>query len=88
MLTSKGISTGDFAGGPVVNNPPANAGDTSSIPGLETSHIPQRTKLEHQNYRAHKLQSPAPQQERPQLAGNWRKATGSNKDPAQPKINK
>ena len=25
---------GDFPGSPVVNNPPANAGDTGSIPGL------------------------------------------------------
>ena len=26
----------DFSGGPVVKNPPANAGDMSSIPGPET----------------------------------------------------
>ena len=30
----------DFPGGPVVNNQPANAGDTSSIPGLGRFHIP------------------------------------------------
>ena len=30
---------GDFPGGPVVKNLPANAGDTGSIPGPET-HIP------------------------------------------------
>ena len=29
----------DFSGGPVVNNPPANAGDTGSIPGLGRSHM-------------------------------------------------
>ena len=26
----------DFPGGPVVKNPPSNAGDTASIPGQET----------------------------------------------------
>ena len=29
-----------FAGGAVVKNPPANAGDTGSIPGLGRSHMP------------------------------------------------
>ena len=29
----------DFPGGPVVKNPPANAGDGSSIPGLERVHM-------------------------------------------------
>ena len=29
-----------FPGGPVVKNPPANAGDTGSIPGLGRSHMP------------------------------------------------
>ena len=31
----------DFPGGPVVKNPPANSGDTGSIPGPGTSHMPQ-----------------------------------------------
>ena len=31
----------DFPGGPVVKNPPANAGDMNSIPGLGKSHMPQ-----------------------------------------------
>ena len=30
----------DFAGGTVVKNPPANAGDTGSIPGPGRSHMP------------------------------------------------
>ena len=30
----------DFPGGPVVKNPPANAGDTSSIPGPGSDHTP------------------------------------------------
>ena len=31
----------DFLGGPVIKNPPANAGDMGSIPGLGRSHMPQ-----------------------------------------------
>ena len=30
-----------FSGSPVVKNPPCSAGNTSSIPGLERSHMPQ-----------------------------------------------
>ena len=30
-----------FPGGPRIKNPPANAGDTGSIPGLGRSHMPQ-----------------------------------------------
>ena len=30
----------DFLGGAVVKNPPANAGDMGSIPGLGRSHMP------------------------------------------------
>ena len=32
--------TGGFPGGAVVENPPANAGDTGSSPGLGRSHMP------------------------------------------------
>ena len=32
---------GDFRSGPVVKNLPANAGDTSSIPGPGRFHMPQ-----------------------------------------------
>ena len=32
---------GDFPGGRVVKNPPANAEDTGSIPGPGRSHMPQ-----------------------------------------------
>ena len=31
----------DFSGGPVIKNPPANAADTSSTPGLERFHMQQ-----------------------------------------------
>ena len=30
----------DFSGGSVVENPPAKAGDTGSIPGSERFHMP------------------------------------------------
>ena len=39
MIKRKG--TGGFPGGVVVKNPPANAGDTGSSPGLGRSHMPQ-----------------------------------------------
>ena len=38
--TLKNVSRGDFPGGAVAENPPDNAGDTSSIPGLGRSHMP------------------------------------------------
>ena len=34
------ITMRDFPGGAVVNNPPANAGDTGLSPGLGRSHMP------------------------------------------------
>ena len=34
------LGVGDFLGGPVVKNPPANAGDMGSIPGPGRSHMP------------------------------------------------
>ena len=33
------ISSGDFPGGAVVKNPPANAGDVGSSPGPGRSHM-------------------------------------------------
>ena len=35
------VQFGDFPGGAVVKNPPANAEDTGSIPGQGRSHMPQ-----------------------------------------------
>ena len=40
----------DFPGGTVVKNPPANAGDTGSSPGLGRSHMPQSNKPVRHNY--------------------------------------
>ena len=39
--TLKVSYTRDFRGGTVVKNPPANAGDTGSSPGLGRSHMAQ-----------------------------------------------
>ena len=39
----------DFLGGSVAKNPPANAGDTGSIPGPGSSHTVQATKPMHGN---------------------------------------
>ena len=41
---------GDFPGGTVVKNPPANAGDTGSIPGPGRSHMHRATKPMRHNY--------------------------------------
>ena len=38
-LKVKNVSIGDFLGGAVVKNPPANAGDTGSSPGPGRSHM-------------------------------------------------
>ena len=34
------LEAGDFPGGAVVGNPPANSGDTGLSPGLGGSHMP------------------------------------------------
>ena len=39
-LDIKESAWGDFPGGAVVKNPPANAGDMGSIPGPGRSHMP------------------------------------------------
>ena len=46
----------DFPGGPVLKNPPSNAGDTGSTPGLRKFHMPWVTKHVHSTVPA--LQSP------------------------------
>ena len=40
-LRDQKINSWDLPGGAVVKNPPANAGDTGSSPGLGRSHVPQ-----------------------------------------------
>ena len=39
-IFSNNKAQGNFPGGAVVKNPPANAGDTGSSPGLGRSHMP------------------------------------------------
>ena len=41
IFKSIGRDFWDFPGVTVVKNPPANAGDTDSFPGLGKSHMPQ-----------------------------------------------
>ena len=41
QMKHKNKSREDFRGGPVAENRPASAGDVGSIPGPETSHVPQ-----------------------------------------------
>ena len=41
-------SLGDFPGGPVVKSPPANAGDTGSIPGLGSKILHTMEQLSHE----------------------------------------
>ena len=43
-------SFGDFSGGPVVKNPPANAGDVGSVLAPERFHMLQGTKPMYHNY--------------------------------------
>ena len=40
VIFSRLRGTEDFPGGTVIKNPPANAGDTGSSPGLGRSHMP------------------------------------------------
>ena len=47
---------GDFPGGAVVKNPPANAGDMGSIPGPRRSHCRRAAKPVHHNYWAYALE--------------------------------
>ena len=41
QLASLKTKSQAFPGGSLVKNPPANAGDTGSVPGLGRSHMPQ-----------------------------------------------
>ena len=80
----------DFPGGPVVENPPASAGDMGSIPGPGRLHMPQG----HHNYwspvpGAHtSQQSPLTATREQPLLDAPRERLHSNRDPAQPKRKK
>ena len=73
-------SLGDFPGGPVVKNPPANAGDLGSIPGLGRPHTrwgslacglqllkPLHLQPVLRNKRSHRDKKPANHKEQPSL---------------------
>ena len=47
VLIFKSQLTGGFPGGAVVENLPANAGDTGSSPGLGGSHMPRKIGRAH-----------------------------------------
>ena len=87
---------GDFPGGTVVKNPPANAEDTGSIPGPGRSHMPRATKPMHHNhwdcFRAREPQLLKPLGLEPGLCNKRshrnEKPTYHKEDPTQPKVNK
>ena len=60
--TLKNGGEADFPGGPVVKNPPANAGDTGSNPGLGRFHIPQGNQAHVPQLRSPSRVARAPQQ--------------------------
>ena len=73
----------EFPGGAVAKNPPANAGDTGSVPGLGRSHaVEQLTCV---------LKPLKPMHQEPMLCSksshHREKPEHHNKDPKQPKIN-
>ena len=101
MFFSKTLMyTGDVPGGPMVKNPPANAGDMGSIPGPGRFTCQGATKPMHHHYQAHVLQLLKPDALEPMVCkkrscGNEkpkhhtpRKPRCSNKGTAQPKINR
>ena len=60
----------DFPGGAVVENPPANAGDTGSGPGLGRSHMPRSYRARAPQLLRHGSRAHALQQEKPTLAAS------------------
>ena len=82
-----------FSGGSVVNNLPANAGDTGSIPGLGRSHMPGEAKPLCHNYWSpisYSLccESREATAMRSLYIATREKTPRSSKDPEQPKVNK
>ena len=61
---------GDFPGGPLVKNPPANAGDTGSIPGLGRFHMQQSNQAHSPQLLSSHSRAREPQQQRPRAAKN------------------
>ena len=67
-----------FPGGAVVKNPPANAGDTGSSPGLGRSYMPRSNKAREPQLLSLRSRARAPQQAKPpqweDCAPQWRVA--------------
>ena len=93
--------SGDFPGGKVDRNPPVNAGDRVSIPGLGRSYMLWSNKacvlqlLSHEpracagNKRSHHSEKPVhADEEEPLLIATREKPAWNSEDPVQPKINK
>ena len=99
ILSNKKIkskSTG-FPGGAVVTNPPANAGDTGSSPGLGRSHMPRSNQPREPQLLSLRSRACEPQLLKPtrlepvlrnKRSHDNEKLAHHNEDPMQPKINK
>ena len=86
----------------MVENPPANAGDTGSSPGLGRSHMPQSNRAREPQLLSLRVWSlcsatreavivrgpRTAMKSGPPARRNWRKPSHRNEDPTQPKINK
>ena len=90
------IPHGDFPGGPVVESPPANAGDMGSIPGLGSSHtlqencVSQLLSPQVATTEAHHLE-PVLRNKRShcnEKPAHWKESPDSSEDPAQPEIDR
>ena len=82
-----------FPDGPVVKNPPCNAGDTGSIPGPGRSHMPQGNEASDCSYQRPSALQPRLCNQRSHCSEkpghhHQRNPADSGEDPAQPKINK
>ena len=76
----------DFPGCSVVNNPPANAGNMSSIPGPGRSHTPRSNKAhEPQQEKPLKRKSHIPQRNVPLLTATRRSRCAAKENPVQAK---
>ena len=100
-LLAEKMKEGVFPGGAVVENLPANAGDTGSSPGLGRSHMPWSNQVREPQLlslrvwslcsamRGRDSERPAHRDEEwPPLSATKRKPSHRNEDPTQPKINK
>ena len=88
---------GDFPGGAVVKNPPANAGDTGLSPGPGRSHVPRGNWARAPQLLSLRSRACDPQLLKPvclepvlcnKRSHHNEKPAHSNEDPTQPKINK